>query len=343
MIEQDIQQHWMALNRPKEVRSKIAEKSDPLRFATLTVEPLERGFGLTLGNALRRVLLSSLRGAAVTEVQIDGVLHEFSSIKGVREDITDIILNVKRLAIRAPVDCGPRRLVLSVTGPREVTAGDIRELADINILNPDHIICHLDAGVDFHMEITINSGCGYVPAEKNRTEKTPVNAIVVDAIYTPVRRVSYHVEQAREGQVLDYDKLVLDVETNGAITPEDAVAYAARILQDQLAVFVNFEETRAPIDEAEGVDLAQDMRLRRRVDDLELSVRAINCLKNENIVYIGDLLQKTENDLMRTPNFGRKSLDEIKGALAHMELELGSTVPGWPPDELLMPLEGEAG
>ncbi len=326
-----IEQHWTNLIRPDAVKTRVGE--DPNRYATLTIEPLERGFGLTLGNALRRVLISSLRGAAVTMVQIDGVPHEFSSLPGVREDVTDIVLNVKRVAVKMQEE-GPRKVSLQATGPCEVTAGDIRLSAGIEVLNPNQPICHLDEGVEFYMELTVSQGKGYEPAEKHRNESTPINAIVVDAIFSPVRNVAYHVEPTREGQVLDYDKLVLDVETNGAIVPEDAVAYAARILQDQLSVFVNFEDAiqRPTVDAISN--LALDPRLRRKVDDLGLSARAINCLKNDNIVYIGDLLLKSESEMLATPNFGRKSLDEIKSSLDQMGLELGTEIPGWPPDDL---------
>lgn len=326
-----IEQHWTNLIRPDAVKTRAGE--DPNRYATLIIEPLERGFGLTLGNALRRVMLSSLRGAAVTMVQIDGVPHEFSSLPGVREDVTDIVLNVKRLAVKMHEE-GPRKVSLQASGPREVTAGDIRCSSGIEILNPTQPVCHLDEGVDFYMELTVGQGKGYVPAEKNRTESTPINAIVVDAMYSPIRNVSYDVVPTREGQVLDYDKLELRVETNGAIPPEDAVAFAARILQDQLAVFINFEDAiHRPHAEAIS-NLAVDPRLRRKVDDLGLSARAINCLKNDNIVYIGDLLLKSEAEMLATPNFGRKSLDEIKLSLEQMGLELGTEIPGWPPDDL---------
>lgn len=331
-----IEQHWTTLHRPE--KPDVRPGNDPKRFATMTIEPLERGFGMTLGNALRRVLLSSLRGAAVTEVKIDGVPHEFYSITGVREDVTDIVLNVKRLAIRMSVE-GPRRLTLQVKGPKAVTAADIEEVNGIEILNKKHPICHLDEGVDFHMQITVNTGKGYQPASQERSEATPVDAIEVDAIYTPVRRVSYRVEQTREGQVLDFDKLILEVETNGAIKPEDAVAYAARIIQDQMSVFVNFEESAMAARRTATVELAQDPRLRRRIDELELGVRSLNTLKNENIVYIGDLLQKTEREMMMMPNFGKKSLDEIKSALGQMGLLLGTEVPGWPPEDLEKPEE----
>jgi len=295
--------------------------------------PLERGFGLTLGNALRRVLLSSLRGAAVTAVQIDGVLHEFSSIPGVREDVTDIILNIKEIAIRMEGD-GPKRMVVRKDGPGVITAGDIQTTDDTQILNPDHVICTLDEGSDIRMEFTVNSGKGYAPAEHNRSEDAPIGLIPVDSLYSPVRKVSYKVENTREGQILDYDRLILSVETNGAVSGEDAVAYAARILQDQLSVFVNFDEPQKEVITEQVAELSFNPALLKKVDELELSVRSANCLKNDNIVYIGDLILKTEGEMLRTPNFGRKSLNEIKEVLASMGLYLGMEIPDWPPENI---------
>jgi DNA-directed RNA polymerase subunit alpha len=299
----------------------------------VVAEPLERGFGLTLGNALRRVLLSSLQGAAITAVQIDNVLHEFSSVAGVREDVTDIVLNLKGVAIRMEVD-GPKRLSINAKGPGAVTAGDITGSAGIEILNRDHIICHLDEGADLAMELTVNIGKGYVAADKNKPEDAPIGLIPIDAIYSPVTRVSYDVQPTREGQVLDYDKLTMKVETDGSLTPEDAVAYAARILQDQLGIFVNFDEPEAASRQDDEDGLEFNPLLLKKVDELELSVRSANCLKNDNIVYIGDLIQKTEAEMLRTPNFGRKSLNEIKEVLSGMGLHLGMEVEDWPPDDI---------
>ncbi len=299
----------------------------------MVAEPLERGFGMTLGNALRRILLSSLQGAAVTAVQIDGVLHEFSSIPGVREDVTDIVLNIKQLALRMHGD-GPRRMSLTATGPGEVTAGQIATGHDIEILNPDLVLCTLDDGVKLGMEFTVQGGKGYVPAAENRPEDAPIGLIPVDAIYSPVRRVAYRVEPTRVGQVTNYDRLLLTVETDGTVGPEDAVALAARILQDQLQLFINFEEPRQVSAEAQRDDLPFNRNLLRKVDELELSVRSANCLKNDNIVYIGDLVQKTEQEMLRTPNFGRKSLNEIKEVLGSMGLGLGMTISGWPPENV---------
>src|SRR5207344_1447218 len=236
---QVLQKNWQDLIKPTKLNVSLGR--DPQRFALVVAEPLERGFGLTLGNALRRVLLSSLQGAAITSVHIDGVLHEFSSIAGVREDVTDIILNIKDIAIKMQGD-GPKRMVVKKSGPALVTAGDIQTVGDIVILNPELVLCHLDEGAEIRMEFTVDTGKGYVPADRNRPEDAPIGLIPVDSLYSPVKKVSYRVENTREGQVLDYDKLTMSVETDGSLRAEDAVAYAARILQDQLSIFVNFEE-----------------------------------------------------------------------------------------------------
>ncbi len=326
-----LQRNWQTLIKPEKL--DVEHGSDPHRVATVVAEPLERGFGMTLGNAIRRVLLSSLQGAAVTAVQIDGVLHEFSSIPGVREDVTDIVLNIKQLALRMHGE-GPKRMMLTATGPGEVKASQIQTGHDIEVMNPNLVICTLDEGAKLGMELTVNLGKGYVPAVANRPEDAPIGLIPVDAIYSPVRRVSYKVEPTRVGQVTDYDRLLLQVETNGAVSPEDSVALAARILQDQLQLFINFDEPQlARADEPED-NLPFNRNLLRKVDELELSVRSANCLKNDNIVYIGDLVQKSEQEMLRTPNFGRKSLNEIKEVLANMGLGLGMTVPGWPPENI---------
>ncbi|MBX8826739.1 DNA-directed RNA polymerase subunit alpha [Ochrobactrum sp. SFR4] len=325
-----IQKNWQELIKPNKVDFLTQGSKNKV---TVVAEPLERGYGLTLGNALRRVLLSSLRGAAVTAVQIDGVLHEFSSINGVREDVTDIVLNVKEIAIRMEGD-GPKRMVVRKEGPGVVTAGDIQTVGDVEVLNPDHVICTLDEGAEIRMEFTVNTGKGYVPADRNRAEDAPIGLIPVDSLYSPVRKVSYKIENTREGQVLDYDKLILNVETNGSVTGEDAVAYAARILQDQLAIFVNFDEPQKEAPQEQVAELAFNPALLKKVDELELSVRSANCLKNDNIVYIGDLIQKTEAEMLRTPNFGRKSLNEIKEVLASMGLHLGMEIPTWPPENI---------
>jgi DNA-directed RNA polymerase subunit alpha len=274
-----------------------------------------------------------LQGAAVTSVHIDGVQNEFSSIAGVREDVTDIVLNIKEIAFRMEGE-GPKRLVLRKEGPGTVTAGDIQLTGDIQVLNPAHMICTLDEGAEIRMEFAVTTGKGYVAAERNRPEDAPIGLIPVDSIYSPVKRVSYKVENTREGQILDYDKLTMTVETDGSMSPEDAIAYAARILQDQLSVFINFDEPSKAISEEIRPELEFNAALLKKVDELELSVRSANCLKNDNIVYIGDLIQKTEAEMLRTPNFGRKSLNEIKEVLAQMGLHLGMEVPNWPPENI---------
>jgi DNA-directed RNA polymerase subunit alpha len=336
--------NWQELKKPTALEKK--QGGDTKRKGTFVAEPLERGFGLTLGNALRRVLLSSLQGAAVTSIKIENVLHEFSSLAGVREDVTDIVLNVKQIALKMQGE-GSKRLQLSATGPAEVTAGMINVSGDIEVMNPDLVICHLDEGATLNMELTAEAGKGYVPAASNRPVDAPIGLIPVDALYSPVRQVAYKVENTRVGQELDYDKLTITVETDGTVTPDDALAYAARILQDQLQLFVHFDEgmavaapgamigagALAPA-EAETDSNQLNRYLLKKVDELELSVRSANCLKNDNIIYIGDLVQKTEAEMLRTPNFGRKSLNEIKEVLSSMGLRLGMEIPGWPPENI---------
>ena len=326
-----IQKNWHDMIKPSKLNIETGD--DQRRQATIVAEPLERGFGVTLGNALRRVLLSSLQGAAVTSIRIDGVLHEFSSIPGVREDVTDLILNIKQLALAMHAD-GPKRMTLKAKGPGEVTAAQIQTPADIEIMNPDLVICHLDDGANLAIELEVGSGKGYVPASANRREDDPIGVIPVDSIFSPVRRVSYKIENTRVGQQTDYDKLSMTLETNGATKPEDALALAARILQDQLRLFINFEEPTQAVAARIEDELPFNKNLLRKVDELELSVRSANCLKNDNIIYIGDLVQKTEAEMLRTPNFGRKSLNEIKEVLAQMGLHLGMEVTGWPPENI---------
>jgi DNA-directed RNA polymerase subunit alpha len=326
-----IQKNWQELIKPNKL--EITPGMADSRHATIVVEPLERGFGVTLGNALRRVLLSSLQGAAVTAVQIDGVLHEFSSIPGVREDVTDVVLNLKELALRYHGD-GPRRIALSATGPGEVTAGMIDTSHDVEIIDPDIVICTLDQGAKINMEMTITTGKGYVPAIQMRTEDSPIGLIPIDAVYSPVRRVTFRIDNTRVGQVTDYDSLSLDVETDGTVTPDDSVALAARILQDQLQTFINFEEPKVRTESESLVVPLFNKNLLRKVDELELSVRSANCLKNDNIIYIGDLVQKSEQEMLRTPNFGRKSLNEIKEVLSQMGLHLGMEITEWPPENI---------
>ncbi len=326
-----IQKNWTEMIKPKGL--KIEPGDDASRRAVIVIQPLERGFGITLGNALRRVLLSSLQGAAVTSLQVDGVLHEFSSIPGALEDVTDIVLNIKSLAMRAHGD-GTRRLRLKAKGPGPVLASAIETSHDIEIMNPDLVLFTLDQGAEVSMELTVETGKGYVPASQSRAEDSPIGLIPIDAVFSPVHQVSYRVENARVGQVTDLDKLTIELETDGSVKPDDAVALAARILQDQLQMFINFEEpVEAEVEEAAS-DLPFNKNLLRKVDELELSVRSANCLKNDNIIYIGDLVQKTETEMLRTPNFGRKSLNEIKEVLVQMGLHLGMEIPNWPPENI---------
>ncbi len=322
--------NWKSLIKPPKLDIKL---SDDKSFAKIIAEPLEKGYGLTLGNSLRRILLSSIRGAAVTSIQIDGVLHEFTSIKGVREDVTDIVLNIKSLALKNLAE-GKKKLILDAKGPGEIKASDITSIPDIEILNPDLVICNLDENTHFHMEMNVGTGKGYVSANMNKPEEPPLGLIPIDSLFSPVKKVSYSISTAREGKALDYDKLTMEVETNGSISAEDAVAYAARIFQDQLGMFVNFDEPQEVVISEKPTEPEFNKNLLRKVDELELSVRSMNCLKNDNIIYIGDLVQKSEGEMLRTPNFGRKSLNEIKEVLTGMSLYLGMEIPNWPPDNI---------
>ena len=323
--------NWKSLIKPAKLEVQL---SDDKSYAKIIAEPLEKGYGLTLGNSLRRILLSSIRGTAVTAIQIDGVLHEFTSIKGIREDVTDIVLNIKSLALKSSSE-GTKKLILDAKGPGEIKASDITPLTDIEILNPELVICNLDEKTNFHMEMNVNSGKGYVPSVMNKPEDPPLGLIPIDSLFSPVKKVSYSISTAREGKALDYDKLTMEVETNGSISAEDAVAYSARIFQDQLGMFVNFEEPKEVIVRDQPAEPEFNKNLLRKVDELELSVRSMNCLKNDNIVYIGDLVQKSEGEMLRTPNFGRKSLNEIKEVLTGMSLYLGMEIPNWPPENII--------
>ena len=322
--------NWKSMIKPGKLDVNL---SDDKTYAKITAEPLEKGYGLTLGNSLRRILLSSIRGTAVTSIQIDGVLHEFTSIKGVREDVTDIVLNVKSLALKGNSE-GSKKLILDAKGPGVIKASNITPVNEIEILNPDLVICNLDENTNFHMEMTVGNGKGYVSADLNKPEEPPLGLIAIDSLYSPVKKVSYSVSTAREGKALDYDKLTMEVETNGSISAEDAIAYSARIFQDQLAMFVNFDEPQEVAITESPKEPEFNRNLLRKVDELELSVRSMNCLKNDNIIYIGDLVQKSEGEMLRTPNFGRKSLNEIKEILNGMSLYLGMEIPNWPPENI---------
>ncbi len=325
-----IDKNWKELIKPSKIDIQASEDK---KFAKIVVEPLERGFALTLGNALRRVLLSSIQGTAVTAIQIDGVLHEFSSINGVREDVTDIVLNVKSLSLKLNSN-GPKKLILDAKGPGEITAKMLNSNPDIEILNPEQVICNLDENTKIYMELVVNTGKGYVSADKNREKDSPLGLIPIDSVYSPVKRVSYNVSNTREGLSIDYDKLTMEIETNGSVAADDCLAFAARILQDQLSLFINFDEPKEVIAQPTQSEPEFNKNLLRRVDELELSVRSMNCLKNDNIIYIGDLVQKTEGEMLRTPNFGRKSLNEIKEVLSGMSLYLGIEIPNWPPENI---------
>ncbi|MBA4249902.1 MAG: DNA-directed RNA polymerase subunit alpha [Candidatus Pelagibacter sp.] len=326
-----IEKNWETLIKPAKLTVRYL--SQDLRTAEIIAEPLEHGFALTLGNALRRILLSSLQGSAVTAIKIDGVLHEFSTIQGVREDVTDIILNLKNISFNLQSEY-PKKLHLSAKGPCIVTAAQISPVAGVEVLDPDMFICTLDEGATLNMELHLKRGKGYVPASQHVIEDKPIGLIPIDSVFTPVKRVLYRSEQTRVGQRTDYDKLIMTVETDGSIRPDDAIAYAARIIQDQFNPFINFEDPRAVESKEVKEDQLFNKYLLKKVDELELSVRSANCLKNENIFYIGDLVQKSESEMLKTPNFGRKSLNEIKEVLSHMGLGFGMTIPNWPPENV---------
>ncbi|HTY19610.1 MAG TPA: DNA-directed RNA polymerase subunit alpha [Myxococcota bacterium] len=328
MQQEIIANNWRTLIRPRRLETEDDEQTR--NYGRFWCEPLERGFGVTLGNALRRVLLSSLQGAAVTTIRIKGVLHEFSTIPGVMEDVADVILNLKEVRLRMHVE-GPRTLRVHRSGEGVVRAGDlVSDDSAIEVLNPELRIMTLNPEADVELEVTVGSGKGYRPAEKNKTEEMPIGTIPIDSIFSPVLKVNYTVTPARVGRETDFDRLNIEVWTDGAVSPADAVAFAAKILKDQLTIFINFEEpTEAMLP---GTEEAEPLNpnLFRSVDELELSVRSANCLQNANIKYIGELVQRTEADMLKTKNFGRKSLNEIKEVLASMGLSLGMTLDNFP-------------
>ena len=329
-----MQQNWRELTKPKKL--EIDDKRLTPTYAKLEFEPLERGFGTTLGNSLRRILLSSLRGAAITSVRFDGTLHEFSTLAGVTEDVTDIVLNLKEVRFKLHDGAQQATAHIQVKGDREVTAADIQGGPELEVLNPGQHIATVAKGAELKAELTIKVGRGYVPAERNKEETDPVGTVVVDSIFSPVRKVNFVVTNARVGQRTDYDHLTLEIQTDGSIRPEDALALAARILQDQLSVFINFEEPKESVSTAEDQRISElNENLFRTVDELELSVRSANCLQNADIRYIGELVQKTEAEMLKTQNFGRKSLNAIKELLAEMGLSLGMRLENFPPREEL--------
>ena len=315
------------------------ENISPLH-AKVTMEPFERGYGHTLGNAIRRVLLSSMPGFAPTEVKISGVVHEYSALDGIEEDVVDILLNLKGIVLKLH-NTTEAVLILKKNGEGVATAGDIEVGHDVEIINPEHVIAHLTAGGKIDMQIKIEMGRGYVPGTAREVDKTSstVGGIFLDASFSPIRRVSYLVESARVEQRTDLDKLIMDIETNGVVDPEEAIRYAARVLVEQLSVFADLKGTPLPVEQPEAPQI--DPRLLRPVDDLELTVRSANCLKAENIYYIGDLIQRTENELLKTPNLGRKSLNEIKEVLVSRGLSLGMELENWPPANTEGVKEGE--
>lgn len=336
MGEVSISKNWRDLIKPTRLEVERGSLTD--KYGKFTGEPFERGFGITYGNSLRRILLSSLQGAAITAVNIEGVLHEFSTVPGVTEDVTDIILNLKEVVVRMHEE-GPKSLFIDATGPKEVTAGDIKTDATVEILNPKHHIATLSKDASLKMELTVKTGRGYAPAERSKEEELPVGVIPIDALFSPIQKVNFNVTNARVGQRTDYDKLTLEIWTNGAVRPDDALAFAAKIMKEQLQIFINFEEVPEEeeiLAEKKKAEEFQDI-LYRPVDELELSVRSQNCLKNANIRYIGELVQKTEQDMLKTKNFGRKSLNEIKEILQSMGLSLGRKLEGWDPEARNLP------
>ncbi len=326
-----LQKNWSELIKPTKMEVNVDENNG--RIGKLTAEPLERGFGLTLGNSIRRILLSSLQGAAITSVKIKGVVHEFSTIPGVKEDLTDILLNLKSIAVKVHSP-GLKKMYLKSSSSGELRAGNFETDSETEIMNPDQLIMTLDSNADVEIEANVETGKGYVSADVAEDENKIIGEIKLDAMFSPVIKASYKIENSRVGQVTDFDKLVFEVETNGAITPDDAIALAARILQDQLQPFINFDEPEVIPDQSNVEALSFNSNLLKKVEELELSVRSANCLKNDNIIYIGDLVQKSESEMLRTPNFGRKSLNEIKEVLTQMELNLGMSVPDWPPENI---------
>src|SRR6516162_9486242 len=324
-----VTRNWRDLIRPRGIQ--VEQETLTEFYGKFTCEPLERGYGITIGNSLRRILLSSLQGAAITAVRIEGALHEFTTVTDVVEDVTEIVLNLKEVVLKAAT-AKTYTVRIEKEGPGTAHARDIQLVDGLQVLNPDHVIATLDKKGPLVMELTVNVGRGYVPAERNKTPGMPIGTIPIDSLFAPVKKVNYTVTNARVGQQTDYDKLTLEVWTNGAVTPDDAIAYAAKILKDQLSIFINFEETAEPVEETVSEEAAKmNENLDKSVDELELSVRSANCLQNANIRYIGELVQKTEAEMLKTKNFGRKSLKEIKEILAEMGLSLGMKLDGWVP------------
>jgi DNA-directed RNA polymerase subunit alpha len=326
-----MQQKWRSIIRPKHL--EVDESSLTECYGKFSAEPLERGFGTTIGNALRRTILSSIQGAAISAVKIDGILHEFSTIPGVKEDVSEIVLNIKEISVKL-LNEGPETLYINAKGPGVIKASDIEPNSNVEMLNPDQHIATLSADAKINMEMSATTGFGYRSAEKNNDENLPIGTIPVDAIFSPIKRVNYNVNNARVGGVVDYERLTLEVWTNGTIAPEDAIAYAAKIVQHQLTLFINFDEEieELPVEVDEKPKTNEN--LYRSIDELELSVRSANCLRNANIRYIWQLVGNTEGEMLKTKNFGRKSLNEIKEILTEMGLALGYSLEGFTPPEI---------
>ncbi|GAB4344170.1 MAG: DNA-directed RNA polymerase subunit alpha [Desulfobulbaceae bacterium] len=326
--------NWHDLIRPD--RLEVSKQTRTDRYAKIVCQPFERGFATTIGNSLRRILLSSIRGAAITSVKVDNALHEFTTIDGVHEDLADIILNFKQVRLKLNDD-EAHTAVIEKKGPGVVTAGDIEGGAFVEVMNPEQHICTITGDTTFRAELEVKWGKGYVSAEQNKHENQPIGVIPIDASFSPIKRIQYVVSQARVGQQTDYDRLTLEIETDGSVTPENALAYAAKILKDQMTIFINFDEESAEPDLVESEESDREKYppfLDKDVDDLELSVRSANCLKNAKIQYIGQLVQKTDAEMLKTKNFGRKSLNEIRTLLAEHDLSLGMNIEGWvPPDQ----------
>jgi DNA-directed RNA polymerase subunit alpha len=341
MANNIVAKNWRNLIKPRLL--EVEKETHTSTYGKFVAKPLERGFGLTIGNALRRVLLSSIQGAAVTSIKIDGVLHEFSSVPGVKEDVTDIILNIKELKLNLHT-VEEEVIRIEASGDKEVTAADIITTQNVEVLNPDLHIATLSSDGKLNLEMRVKMGKGYTSAEFNKTEQDTVGMIPVDALFSPILRVNYSVTNARVGRSTDYDRLTLEVWTDGSVVPEDAVAYSAKILKDQLSIFINFEEEIEPEEIViQSDEPAFNENLSKRVDELELSVRSANCLQNANIKYIGELVQKSESEMLKTKNFGRKSLNEIKEILGEMGLSLGMKIEGWipPTAEPMIPTPSE--
>lgn len=325
--------NWHELIKPEKLEVDRDKHTDT--YGKFVCQPLERGFATTIGNSLRRILLSSIQGAAITTVKIEGALHEFTSMKDIMEDVSEIILNLKTIRIKL-LSGDSQKVIIDKTGPGKVTAADIDGNELVEVMNPDQLICNLTGDVTFRAELTVEWGKGYQPAEKQDKENLAIGQIPIDAIFTPIKKIQYVTSQARVGQQTDYDKLTIEIETDGSLRPESALAYAAKILKEQMTIFINFDEEEAEPEVTE--DTSREVEpdnpyLDKPVEDLELSVRSANCLKNADIHFIGDLAQKTDQEMLKTKNFGRKSLNEIKALLAEMDLTLGMKFENWtPPD-----------